>query len=299
MTSNKPFQIDLNIAQDEEAQNDMANSCMLDTRNLYLKRSDSVNGSSKGSSITLLENFTAVSATENPKESSHLDEGRKEKDLKVVKEENIINLNVSIGSTDLHETSPPECTKELLHASDVTGSEDDTVSSHVITTNSDIEMITQDSKQEMDSNIAAAAETLLSFRPEKIESFWIAETIGVSEECTFKEDSFVLATLSLQEETVDDATWLPPNKLNIESNDGGNAKNTRTINLRRGRGLRDFQRDVLPGLVSLSRHEICEDLQLIGYEVRKSRSRKNFDKDEWAMPVRGGTRKSRRRGGRR
>lgn len=300
MTSDKPFQIDLNIAQDEEPQNDATDSCLLDTRNLYQKQSDSVNGSSKGSSITLLANFTTVSATENPKESSFLDEGRRqEKDLKVVKEENIINLNISVGSTDLHTTSPPDCAKELLLATDVTGSEDDTVSSHVLTTNSDIEMITGDSEQEIDSNIAAAAEMLLSFHSENLESFLFGETTGVSEECTSEEDSFVIATLSLQEETVDDATWLPPNKLNIESNEGGNAKNTRKINLRRGRGLRDFQRDVLPGMVSLSRQEICEDLQSIGYEVRKSRSRKNFDQDEWTLPARGGTRKSRRRGGRR
>jgi Plant protein of unknown function (DUF863) len=300
MTFDKPFQFDLNIAQDEEPQNNATKSCLLDTGYLYEKQSDSVNGSSKGSSITLIANTTTVSATENPKESSYLAEGRQEKDLKVVKGKNLINLNTSVGSTDLHKTSPPDCTKELLHATDVTGSEDDTVSSHVLATNSDMELITGDSEQEeMDSNITSAAEMLVSFQSEKFESFLFRETIGVSEECNSEEDSFVIAALNLQEETVDDATWSPPNKLNTVSNEGGNAKQTRTINLRRGRGLRDFQRDVLPGMISLSRHEICEDLQLIGYEVRKSRSRKKFDHDEWALPVRGGTRKSRRRVGRR
>ncbi|KAJ1693776.1 hypothetical protein LUZ63_010474 [Rhynchospora breviuscula] len=290
MTSDKPFQIDLNIAQDEEIQHDVTNSCLLDTSNLSQKQSESLNGSSKGSSITVLVNFTTVSATDNCK-----DEGRQEKDLKVVKGENVINLNTSVGSTDLHTTSPPDSVKELLLAPDVTGSEDDTVSSHVLTTNSDIVLTTADSGQEMDSNIAFAADTLLSFQEQKFESFSVGETAGVSEECPSEDDSFVLATLSLQEETADDATWIPPNKLNIESN----AKNTRTINLRRGRGLRDFQRDVLPGMVSLSRHEICEDLHLIGYEVRKGRSRRNFDQDDWTPPVREGTRKSRRRGAKR
>jgi Plant protein of unknown function (DUF863) len=299
MTSDKPFQIDLNIAQDEEPKYDAANSCLLDIGYLYQKQSDSVNGSSKGSSITLIANTITVSTTENLKESSYLDEGRQEKDLKVVKEETIINLNISVGSTDLHTNSPPDCTKELLPATDVTGSEDDTVSSHVLTTNSDIEMITEDSEQGMDSNIASAAETLVAIQSEKFESFLFGETIGFSEKCNSEEDSFVIATLSLQEEIVDDAMWLPPNKLNTVSNEGVNAKQRRTINLRRGRGLRDFQRDVLPGMVSLSRHEICEDLQLIGYEVRKGRSRKIFDHDEWALPVRGGTRKSQRRGRRR
>ncbi|XP_076943985.1 uncharacterized protein LOC143614426 [Bidens hawaiensis] len=33
---------------------------------------------------------------------------------------------------------------------------------------------------------------------------------------------------------------------------------------RRGRPRRDFQRDILPGLVSLSRHEVTEDLQVFG-----------------------------------
>lgn len=44
------------------------------------------------------------------------------------------------------------------------------------------------------------------------------------------------------------------------------------IKLKRGRGLRDFQREILPGLVSLARHEICDDLHAIGYEMRKTRS---------------------------
>ncbi|KAK9063627.1 hypothetical protein SSX86_017498 [Deinandra increscens subsp. villosa] len=37
---------------------------------------------------------------------------------------------------------------------------------------------------------------------------------------------------------------------------------------RRGRPRRDFQRDVLPGLVSLSRHEVTEDLQIFGGLMR-------------------------------
>ncbi|KAF8378756.1 hypothetical protein HHK36_030105 [Tetracentron sinense] len=37
---------------------------------------------------------------------------------------------------------------------------------------------------------------------------------------------------------------------------------------RRGRQRRDFQRDILPGLASLSRHEVTEDLQLIGGLMR-------------------------------
>lgn len=46
------------------------------------------------------------------------------------------------------------------------------------------------------------------------------------------------------------------------------------IKLRRGRGMRDFQREILPGLVSLARHEICDDMHAIGYELRKTRQRR-------------------------
>ncbi|XP_051149014.1 uncharacterized protein LOC127263822 [Andrographis paniculata] len=37
---------------------------------------------------------------------------------------------------------------------------------------------------------------------------------------------------------------------------------------RRGRQRRDFQRDILPGLISLSRHEVSEDLQTLGGIMR-------------------------------
>ncbi|KAK9103171.1 hypothetical protein Sjap_020425 [Stephania japonica] len=60
--------------------------------------------------------------------------------------------------------------------------------------------------------------------------------------------------------------------------------------LRRGRRLKDFQRDVLPDLVSLSRHEICEDLHSIGgivraNDFRKSRIKKGSSQ-YWFQPSR-------------
>ncbi|CAD6204447.1 unnamed protein product [Miscanthus lutarioriparius] len=45
------------------------------------------------------------------------------------------------------------------------------------------------------------------------------------------------------------------------------------IKLKRGRGMRNFQREIIPGLL-LGRQEICEDLEFIGYEPKKTRSRK-------------------------
>ncbi|XP_057810775.1 uncharacterized protein LOC131025162 [Salvia miltiorrhiza] len=43
---------------------------------------------------------------------------------------------------------------------------------------------------------------------------------------------------------------------------------TRRGHARRGRQWRDFQRDILPGLASLSRHEVTEDLQIFGGMMR-------------------------------
>lgn len=43
---------------------------------------------------------------------------------------------------------------------------------------------------------------------------------------------------------------------------------TRRGHARRGRQWRDFQRDVLPGLASLSRHEVTEDIQIFGGMMR-------------------------------
>ncbi|PWZ55945.1 hypothetical protein Zm00014a_014534 [Zea mays] len=45
------------------------------------------------------------------------------------------------------------------------------------------------------------------------------------------------------------------------------------IKLKRGRGMRNFQREIIPGLL-LGRQEICEDLEVIGYAPKKARSRK-------------------------
>lgn len=74
---------------------------------------------------------------------------------------------------------------------------------------------------------------------------------------------------------------------------GGEAGSSGANKLRRGRGrvVRDFQKDILPGMVSLSRHEICEDMHSIGYELRKNGSRRAGG-GNWFVPVR--CRRSRR-----
>ncbi|KAK3038457.1 hypothetical protein RJ639_029755 [Escallonia herrerae] len=62
------------------------------------------------------------------------------------------------------------------------------------------------------------------------------------------------------------------------------------IKLRRGRRLKDFQKDILPSLASLSRYEICEDINIMdgvlrSREYKKLRS-KMSNGENWFTPVR-------------
>ncbi|CAA7036278.1 unnamed protein product [Microthlaspi erraticum] len=76
-------------------------------------------------------------------------------------------------------------------------------------------------------------------------------------------DYFEAKTLNLQQTKEEDYMPKPlvPENLILE---GTGANRPRRGQARRGRPKRDFQRDTLPGLSSLSRHEVTEDLQLFG-----------------------------------
>ncbi|XP_038976826.1 uncharacterized protein LOC103705155 [Phoenix dactylifera] len=147
---------------------------------------------------------------------------------------------------------------------------------------------------EMDLMIVKAAETLLSMSSKNValpvDQFASngqveVETEEGSDQPAYSSDSFEAITLKLQE-IIDDGQSMPAKPTEKETgNDACGVK------LRRGRRLRDFQKDILPGLVSLSRHEICEDLHTIGYELRRNRSRKSCG-ETWFAPVR--SRRSRR-----
>ncbi|KAJ0973791.1 hypothetical protein J5N97_015756 [Dioscorea zingiberensis] len=86
-------------------------------------------------------------------------------------------------------------------------------------------------------------------------------------------DSFESITLKLEEIKVEEyIQWSKPRELD-NSNDGEtNAASLLFTKPRRGQARRrrqkDFQKDILPGLVSLSRHEVTEDLQTIGAMMR-------------------------------
>ncbi|CAA2987946.1 Hypothetical predicted protein [Olea europaea subsp. europaea] len=81
-------------------------------------------------------------------------------------------------------------------------------------------------------------------------------------------DEFEAMTLQLAE-TKEDYMPKPfvPEVEKVEEM-GAGSNRTRRGQTRRGRQRRDFQRDILPGLTSLSRHEVTEDLQTFGGLMR-------------------------------
>lgn len=84
-------------------------------------------------------------------------------------------------------------------------------------------------------------------------------------------DDFEVMTLQLQETKEEDYMPKPfvPEVQNMEESGGNSVTNKpRKGQTRRGRQRRDFQRDILPGLASLSRHEVTEDLQTFGGLMR-------------------------------
>ncbi|XP_010923571.1 uncharacterized protein [Elaeis guineensis] len=87
-------------------------------------------------------------------------------------------------------------------------------------------------------------------------------------------DSFEAMTLKLEEIKVDDCCCKPKEFENRKEGEVGAASllltRPRRGHARRRRQKRDFQNDILPGLASLSRHEVAEDLQTIGGLMKAS-----------------------------
>nr|XP_029123096.1 uncharacterized protein LOC105054026 [Elaeis guineensis] len=147
---------------------------------------------------------------------------------------------------------------------------------------------------EMERMIIRAAETLLSISSEsstnpldqvasngQIE----IESKEGSDWPQYSSDSFEAITLKLHEIRDDGRSML------AKRTEKETGKDAYGVKLRRGTRLRDFQKDILPGLISLSRHEICEDMHTIGYNLRRNRHSKNCG-EKWFLPVR--SRQSRR-----
>ncbi|KAF8413005.1 hypothetical protein HHK36_000977 [Tetracentron sinense] len=108
---------------------------------------------------------------------------------------------------------------------------------------------------------------------------------GESKQSQYSSDSFESITLRLTESSANDYS-VSSRQVEVNETD----KKGCPYKLRRGRRPKDFQREILPGLTSLSRHDICEDINSIGEivnlkELRKNRSRK-VGGGNWCSPVR-------------
>lgn len=105
--------------------------------------------------------------------------------------------------------------------------------------------------------------------PDDADKLRCNKTVDDAEE-TDSIDYFEQMTLQLPETKESD--YLPdyPKPPETEEPTGAELLTTRTRKgqARRGRPRRDFQRDILPGLTSLARHEVTEDLQTFGGLMR-------------------------------
>ncbi|KAJ6308297.1 hypothetical protein OIU76_017971 [Salix suchowensis] len=99
-------------------------------------------------------------------------------------------------------------------------------------------------------------------------------------------DSFELMVMDLTESNVEEnsVTSKPYEVNDMETKDFGSK-------LRRGRRMKDFQKEILPALASLSRHEIHEDINIIegvlrSREYRKIRGKMATNGENWSPLVR-------------
>ncbi|GKV38078.1 hypothetical protein SLEP1_g46026 [Rubroshorea leprosula] len=145
---------------------------------------------------------------------------------------------------------------------------------------------------EVDVLIEEAAQSLIKISMENSACNQNLSTKAVSNEmeneeeqpqCSF--DSYELLALKLTESSADDySVSSKPFELSDSERKDFSCK------LRRGRRLKDFQRDILPGLSSLSRQEIREDINILEAVLRSREYKKMRSNVEnagsWSTPVR-------------
>ncbi|CAF2108772.1 hypothetical protein HID58_081157 [Brassica napus] len=128
--------------------------------------------------------------------------------------------------------------------------------------------------------VAISSEAVASSEaPETVILHWFAETVDTHKENLDQKlaslsrsqvrsieeiDYFESMTLQLPEITEEQYTPKPlvPEDLVLEETSVATSQRPRRGNARKGKQRRDFQRDILPGLLSLSKHEVTEDIQL-------------------------------------
>lgn len=173
-----------------------------------------------------------------------------------------------------------ECNSHGITRNNESSNTDDSVTTQLNSSQNEGFFIGKLKPEEWDATIVSAAKALMSIpfgcSAIPIEQPHDTNTINLPQ---YSSDSFERMTLQLPEVQSEDrrATTEPSNADKTGKNEGG-------VRLRRGRGFRDFQKEILPGLVTLSRHEICEDMHNIGYKLRRVSSRN--EGDNWFVPVR-------------
>ncbi|XP_042953246.1 uncharacterized protein LOC122289917 [Carya illinoinensis] len=151
----------------------------------------------------------------------------------------------------------------------------------------------KEESSEADALIHRAAESLVHFSLEMTSAnhdcsaeAGLTETKSEEREQPLcSSDSFELIALNLKECSADEySVSSKPFEVNdMETKDSA-------FKLKRGRRMKDFQKDILPGLACLSRHEIREDINILegvlrSREYRKIRARM-ANGQNWCAPVR-------------
>lgn len=121
----------------------------------------------------------------------------------------------------------------------------------------------------VDTLIQGAAESLINMSMENSATLFkeVENEEREQPQCSF--DSFELITMNLTHcnENDNSVSSKPYEVTDAEMKDFG-------FKLRRGRRMKDFQKEILPGLASLSRHEICEDINIMEGVLRSREYRK-------------------------
>nr|GLL25961.1 uncharacterized protein LOC109189790 [Ipomoea trifida] len=153
---------------------------------------------------------------------------------------------------------------------------------------------------EVDNDVQKGAVSLLFFKLESTRdrSCWASkasktrqqENESNEQQPQYSCDTFESMVLKLQPEcNIDDDDSCVSSKPFEVKNTNNNKECG--IALRRGRRMKDFRRDILPNLASLSRHEICEDIKIMetvlrSREYKKIMSRMKGGEPKCFTPVR-------------
>ncbi|RWW59517.1 hypothetical protein BHE74_00033542 [Ensete ventricosum] len=135
----------------------------------------------------------------------------------------------------------------------------------------------------MSVDVRDHVQPLCSFAPSSFDSLYLlAEVVKSNAEIEASVDddgldTFESLTLKLEELKPDEYYCKPRQQEKPKDDEKSMASlllpRPRRGQARKRRQRRDFQRDILPALVSLSRHEVTEDLQALGGMIRAGKSR--------------------------